>query len=521
MDLRTGKLLPSYKKALYDELIENITSNTSHYYAFAGISNGESTANDDYTSVFNTSWKMLFGKELANTNIVPIIKNNTWKANTVYAKYDNTYANLHSDGNYFVISAPAIVGEPYLVYKCIDNANGSPSQIKPILVQDKTFTTQPDNYKWRYIASISYNDYQNLSTRNYAPIYSNSAIQETSAINSGVEVVMVANGGSGYSAYTNGKVQTITGHTTYAIIQLDLLNASSENNSYTNSSILIYTPSLNETQIFGITQYVSNNSGKWVYTDSLPNLSYINPLESTYSIAPKVIFQTDGDSDPVAYCSINSVTNSIHSVTMLDNGSGITWANVSLQCNTNFGSGANLYAIVPPLGGHGSNPPVELDMKGMSINFQFANNESSNVATQDISYDIIGIVKNPYNLNSVTSPSYSFTKGSLYGNTAFSQVTVANVSITFSVDEEVRGATSGAVGKVVFANSSQVYIIGDKYFRDETLIAANGSTTFMTVNAYPAVYSKDLYPLYVQNINTIQRPLSNNQTESFNLLIQF
>jgi hypothetical protein len=33
-----GKLLPSWRQALIDEMVTNIESNTSHYYAFAGIS---------------------------------------------------------------------------------------------------------------------------------------------------------------------------------------------------------------------------------------------------------------------------------------------------------------------------------------------------------------------------------------------------------------------------------------------------------------------------------------------------
>ena len=48
-----GKLLPSWRQALIDEMVNNITSNTSHYYAFAGLSYNENTANTDYINLFN------------------------------------------------------------------------------------------------------------------------------------------------------------------------------------------------------------------------------------------------------------------------------------------------------------------------------------------------------------------------------------------------------------------------------------------------------------------------------------
>ena len=78
---------------------------------------------------------------------------------------------LFRSSNYYVICEPASIGGAYHVYKCIDNANGSVSSVDPSSIgtptQATTFQTG-DNYKWRYITSISSQNYSNFSTENYA-----------------------------------------------------------------------------------------------------------------------------------------------------------------------------------------------------------------------------------------------------------------------------------------------------------------------------------------------------------------
>lgn len=205
---------------------------------------------------------------------------------------------------------------------------------------------------------------------------------------------------------------------------------------------------------------------------------------------------------------------------VLDKGTDISWANVELQCNAAYKSNISLQAVVPPPGGHGANPAVELDMQGVSINFSFANNENTTIPTQNIVYDTVGILKNPYFANNSNTLRIK-TTDRFWSNT-MSQLTKGTVSLTFSVGERVTGNTSGAIGEVVFANSSQVYITGDKYFiNEEYIVAANGVSTRYNITAQPQIYTKDIVPLYVQYINTIERPIENTQTESFNLLLQF
>lgn len=528
MDLRIGRVLPSFAKSMYDEMIDNITSNTSHYYAFAALMNRnadglEITDNNDYNNNFIPTWKILFGKKLTNTDISPVVYKNMWEKDKVYDKYDNLNINLHANANFYVFSPPAVTGAPYHIYKCIDNANGAVSTVRPSILQATTFQT-PDGYKWRYITSVSYKDFQNYSTLNYAPIHSNSSITDLAAINSGVEVVVVANGGSNYSTYHNGTIRSVTSSTLLQISD----DAIVSNDHYTNSAVYIYTEGTATSQFADISKYDANTSGKWITLKSAVDLNHINPGVTKYKISPKVVFDTDGATDPVAYSVVNATTNTIHSIVVTNIGSHISWANVSLQ--SKFGTGANLYAIVPPSGGHGSDPASELDMKGVSVHFSFSNTELGaysngsprSIPTNNIKYDIVGILKNPYKpINNVLKTK----SGNRYSENTFRAITEMPISSgTFVVGQTVRGSTSNAVGAVVFANSSEIFVVGDKYFNNtEVIKSSSGVSTSVNIpdENYPTIYTKDITPLYVQYINTIDRPISNTQTESFNLLLQF
>ena len=515
-----GKLLSSYKKAIYDEIVTNITSNTSHYYAFAAnpvpySNTAPAVSDDDYSTAFINDWQLLFGKQLANNNFYPIINKNIWSSNTAYDRYDNTSNTLHTADKFYVICNPAVVGGPYHIYKCIDNANGAVSTVDPSSIgtptQATTFQTG-DNYKWRYVTSISNQVYTNFSTDAFAPVYPNSSIVTNALTYSGVEVVMISNSGSGYDSYSNGTIRGVVNST---VVQIESYS-SGDNNFYTNNAIYIYNTIAATSNVYGVAAYVSNTSGKWIYLDAPANTTNITPAVTKYLITPKVVFDTDGNK-PVAYSVINASSNSIGSIIILDSGSNISRANVSIQSNTNYGSGANLYSIVPPAGGHGSDPATELDMKGIGIYFTFANNEGNTIVTSNVVYNKIGILKNPYQLQSNGAKS-----GLKYTSNTFNQVLKANVSpsFTFNYGETITGLTSKAKGTVVFSNSSQVFIAGDKSFIDGEGVANSGGVLAanITINTLGSIYATDIKPLYVQNINNVNR--SDTQTESFKLVIQ-
>jgi hypothetical protein len=522
-----GKILPSFRKALIDELVDNITANSSHYYAFAAnpiefIGPVPENTEDDYSTQFENDWKMLFGKKIAPGDIAPVIDKNIWQANTVYSRYDNSDETLYENNNYYVVSVPAIIGGNYHIYKCIDNADGSPSVVDPGSVgaptQPSTFETS-DRYKWRYISSVSSSNYDKFSSKNYIPVYSNSTISASANLYSGVEIVKIINEGVGYTAYTNGTILSVQNN---SVLQIG--NDASENNDhYVNNSIYIYNTYETTSQLSDITGYITNSSGKYVRISPAINCSCLISGISKYLIGPKVVFDTDGERPPIAYATVNTVNHSIQNIVVLDIGSDISWANVRIQSNTSFGSGATLSAIVPPAGGHGADVVSELNVRGLAINFTFANTESNTIFSANNVYNKIGIIKNPHMLVSNVENG-RISKGERYSARTFEQLLKANIGEAhdFIVGETITGTTSGAKGIVVFSNTSQVYLAGDKNFIDGEQIANNAgnivTTLFLDANNVGDIYTKDLKPLYVKNINNVNR--TNEQTETFKLTIE-
>lgn len=519
-----GKLLPTYKKVIIEELVDNIFSNSSQYYAFA--SNPveypgavPAVSNSDYNTVYEYNWSMLFGKKIKSNDIAPVIEKNIWNTNTVYEMYDNTSETLFTNNNFYVISEPSITGGSYYVYKCIDNANGAVSTVDPGKIgtptQPSTFTTTADGYKWRYISTISSKNYQKFGSDEFVPIYTDPTISASAKNYAGVDVVIIANSGSGYTAYTNGVVQSVQNST---VIQISP-NASTSDNFYVNSGIYIYNSIEATSQLKIVSDYVVNSSGKFVFTDTPVNTSLITAGISNYLISPAVVFETDGDSDPSAYSIVNTTNYSISEIVMLSPGVNISWANATIQAN--YGSGANIYAIVPPAGGHGFDAVSELNVKGVSVAFDFSNTESNTITTSNTVYNKIGIVKNPHIL-SANITTGAITKGNTYSSNTFNNLMVANVSpsYTFTKGQTIIGANSQARGVVVFSNSTQVFITGDQTFKDGEYVKNTSGTqlTVIEIKNSPDVYTKDLKPIYVENINNINR--SDIQTESYKLIVE-
>jgi hypothetical protein len=507
-----GKLLPQFQKSIIEDVVYSITSNVANYYAFAAnpIAYSGATpdiANNDYTTTFVNDWQMLFGKQLANSDVLPVITNIPWTYNTFYNRYDNLSTYLT---NYYVVTPPAETGGDYNIYKCLDNAGGVNSTAMPDQKQPNSFYTT-DGYLWRYIATITDSRYTKFATDNYVPIVANGIIVAGAYTYSGIETVVITNSGTNYQCYANGIIQQNPNTT---VVQIENNRAVSAD-FYTGCAMYIYNTDQQNAQLKLISRYVVNTSGKYVYFSSPANTQSIMAGVTQYDIAPAVIFDTDADVKPIARCFVNPSTNTIANVQIIEPGYGVSWCNVSIQSNTTFGSGANVYAIIPPSGGHGSNPINELQAQGMAISFTFSNTEYGTILGNTI-YNKIGLIKNPY-----TATEYGTKSNYLYSANAFSSVLTGNVTMQFTVGDTVIGQTSKARGTVAFCNSTILSLTGDKYFANgETVISATSISTNsqLIINTRGDVYTKGLQPLYVQNISNVQR--DPNAAESFKLIIK-
>lgn len=529
-----GALTPSYKKAIIDDIIDGITSNTNHYYAFASnpvpsYAPANTLITDSDNTIFIPDYQMIFGKKLSNTDILPMIREVTWTSGTTYARYDNTDANLASK-NYYVITTPPYSGGWHDVFICLDNANSSPSVAQPDVIQTTAFKKQSDGYVWRYVTSISDYDYQRFSTFDYVPVYANNTLALSAYLYAGIDVVKINNRGSGYVTYSNGTFQSAP-----ATNILQIQSNNSITGFYNNCSIYIVNPQNNISELRSITNYYTNTSGSWVVLDQAANTNNIIPNITNYTISPKVVFESDGDVEPKAYSVVNPTGNTISEIVIINSGSNITRANVYIQNNySNLGNtsftAANLQAIIAPPGGYGYDPVSQLNVQGLGICFSFSNTENGNIPI-DLYYNKIGILKNPGSLTKIdTSINDPGGNKSTYAwtNTTFNQLLSANISpaVTYSVGDTITGANSGSIGTVAFANTSVIYLTGQKKFLpSENIKNQNGIGTVMTINKDIAntyitgdIYTKDIQPMYIQNVDDVKR--SNSQTENYKLIIQ-
>lgn len=508
-------LLPNFKKSLLDDMLAQMSSNSSLYYAFAAnpIPNVSGVPVDDLgdkTTAGIFDWSMLFGKRLSNTDISAVINNIPWVTNTVYTQFDDT-TDLSNSSFYAVVTAGG--GADYLVYKCIYNNINSVSSISPPTSAPSFQTvTLNDGYMWRYIMSISSASFTKFvpSGNVYIPVVPNNAIIANSGLNSGIDVISVDTAGNGYLQYHTGNIASVS-NSTYMQIQG---GASSSPDYYANCSIYIYNQSGSPAgQLLTVTSSSPVGSQRWVTLSSAANTAAINVSSAAYIISPPVKIDHDGVVVPQAYCTINTFFNSINSVVIVNTGTYVSRAIASIPVANNFGSGAALRPICPPPGGHGSNPSSELFIQGIALQVKFANSETNTIPT-NVVYTKVGIIKNPYALNA------NNTKGSAFTGNTFSQVLKATVSptTTFVNGAYISGGTSLANGIVAFSNSTVVYIVGDKDFSNSEVVTSNGQSANITITTIGDIYTKDQVPLYIQNSDTITR--SSSQTETFKVVIK-
>lgn len=513
-----GKLLSGFRKAIRDEIQIGIDSNTSFYYAIASnpvahTGNTPATYTDDYNNLFRNDWEMLFGKKLLANNVIAMISRIDWESNTVYDRYDDR-VDL-SNSNFYVVTQPTTASGYYNVYKCIDNNSNSASIYQPSLVQPNSFQTA-DGYIWRYITSLDYVTYARYTTTKYNPINSNSSIVAAAYTYSGVEALVVEDGGIGYQTYHDGTINGLIDPYTIQIAN----DAVGVSNYYVNNSIYLYDTNAGTAELRNIVAYTSTiGTGNFVTLDEAVNTNLFTALSSSYKISPQVYFETDAVDKPKAYSVIDTTANSIGSIVVVKTGSALSWANVAIISNTSYGSGANVRAIVPPPGGHGSSPAAELEAKGLGFSFTFSNTELSTIST-DLTYDRIAIVRNVYGLEQDGSGANTTT---LWTANTINQLLIANINptgVTFNVGDIIVGQNSGAHGMVVFSNATNLHLCGDKYFsNNETVVSSDGtSTTSIQINTYGDAYMTSVYPLYVQNIDNVTR--SNTQAETFKLIIE-
>lgn len=236
-----------------------------------------------------------------------------------------------------------------------------------------------------------------------------------------------------------------------------------------------------------------------------------------YTNVSNIIVSISGDgTSATATANINTISQTVTSISMTDYGENYTFANVSISGGG--GSGANLRAIISPVGGHGADPVYEIGASKIMMNPTLRFTEEGVLpATND--FRQISIVKDA----KVANGSNVYTEG------AFRQSYVITTvgSGDYNQDEIVyQGASvSEAIfsGKLLSWDSTNgvAEIINTKGTPTAQALIGVGSSTSRFVSL---IVDKDLKDrsgqiLYINNIEAITR--SSDQTEDFKIVVKF
>ena len=183
-------------------------------------------------------------------------------------------------------------------------------------------------------------------------------------------------------------------------------------------------------------------------------------------------------------CSVVLASGAVSTVTVTTAGTGYTFAYIrsaDIIAATNAGgngSGAELDVIIPPKGGHGFNAVKEVGgfYVMMNVNFEGVETGSGSDVSAANDFRKIALIRDPKSAGSAASAAtLRATKAVRFASSP--------TPGTFSVDEEINQATTGAVGKVVEWDSVNriLYYIQTR-FNDEGVDSNGNLTNFSAGN---------------------------------------
>src|SRR6056300_462680 len=200
---------------------------------------------------------------------------------------------------------------------------------------------------------------------------------------------------------------------------------------------------------------------------------------SVNSTFTNIDIRGDGSGGKVSVTTAGGV---VTAVTVTNAGSGYTYAYIRNADIVSAGAtdltGAELDCIIEPKGGHGENAIKELGGFYVMLNVNFESGEASNTGDFTTANDFrrIALLRDPNNFGGASAATSTTLRG-----TKAVRLAASPTPGTFTVDEEINQATTGAVGKVVEwdATNRILYYIQTR-FNDEGADSNGNLTAFST-----------------------------------------
>ena len=284
----------------------------------------------------------------------------------------------------------------------------------------------------------------------------------------------------------------------YKVIENDGATASTVEPTSTSNSIFetsdgyrwkyMYSLTSSETLNFMSTDFIH------VSTDSTVSAAAVDgALDTILVVAGGSSFTTSSGSTISAIpirgdgtggiASVTISSGAIATATVTTAGSGYTFAYIrdaDIIAATNAGgagSGSNLNVIIPPKGGHGSDAVKELGGFFVMLNKSLVGVEGTSDIGVGNDFRRIGLLRDPTNFGTTTVASAT-TRRQIFA------VKFASVSGTFTADEEINQASTGAVGKVVeFDSTNKILYFYQTRFPDCGADSNGNLTAFSGANA--------------------------------------
>ena len=190
-----------------------------------------------------------------------------------------------------------------------------------------------------------------------------------------------------------------------------------------------------------------------------------------------VAIRGDGSS---GVCSVTIASGAVTAATVTTPGTGYTYAYIKLADINAAGGGSlittELDCMIEPKGGHGFNAVQELGGFFVMLNTSLEGTESANSGDVTVANDFrkVSLIRDPKSGGSAASAA------TLRATTA---VVGASSNLTFSVDEKISQASTGAVGKVVEWDPTNkiLYYIQPRH-NDEGVDTNGNQTAFSGTN---------------------------------------